>query len=111
MATLYCMCHPSVLSWVPFAVLSVADVLIGISRMIFSTPNSHSCHIGSFSDPVNTHWVSLRFFRWPNLKLFIMPEVFKHLAPLIDKMSRPRHSSNSNSVHAAVRDRLKHVLR
>ncbi len=29
-----------------------------------------------------------------------MPEGFKQLAPLIDKMSRPRHSSNSNSGHA-----------
>src|SRR5258707_4107053 len=43
----------------PVSLLSVADLLTGISRMIFSTPNSHSCHIGSFSDPVNTHWVSL----------------------------------------------------
>ncbi len=56
--------------------------------MISSTPNSYSRHIGSFSDPVNTHWESLWFFREPNLNLFIVPEGFKLLAPPIDKMSR-----------------------
>jgi len=58
-----------------------------ISCMIFSTPNSHSHHIGSFSDPVNTHWESLWNFREPNLNLFIVPEGFNPLAPPIDKFS------------------------
>ncbi len=47
-----------------------------ISCMIFSTPNSHSCHIGSFSGPVNTHWEP-------------QSEFVHQFCYCIDKMSRP----------------------